>query len=185
MINPTNRDEIWKLLCEYTQSDLLRKHCLAVEAAMKWYAHKFGEDENLWGNIGLVHDFAYEKYPDQHPQKDGEIMRELGFPDDWVRTVWSHGDALDFPREKPIEKTLYAVDELTGLVIAVALVRPSRKLADVDVKAVKKKWKDKAFARGVKRDDIANGAEALGVPLDEHIGNVIEALRGVANVLGV
>ena len=132
-MNPLNRDEIWQLLCEYTQSDLLRKHCLAVEAAMTWYARKSGENENLWGNIGLIHDFAYEKFPDQHPQKDGEILRELGFPEEWVRAIWSHGDALNLPRVTPLEKTLYAVDELTGLVIAVALVRPSRKLADVDV----------------------------------------------------
>jgi putative nucleotidyltransferase with HDIG domain len=184
-MNPNNRDDIWQLVCEYTPSDLLRKHCLAVEAAMKWYARKFGEDENLWGNIGLVHDFAYEKYPNQHPQKDGEILRELGFPEDWVRAIWSHGDRLDIPRVTPLEKTLYAVDELTGLVIAVARVRPSKKLADVDVSSVKKKWKDKAFARGVNREDIAKGAEALGVPLDEHIGNVIEALMGIADVLGI
>jgi len=184
-MNPLNRDEIWQLLCQYTESDLLRKHCLAVEAAMKWYARKFGEDENLWGNIGLVHDFAYEKFPDQHPRKDGEILRELGFPEDLVRAIWSHGDALNIPRITPLEKTLYAVDELTGLVIAVALVRPSKKLADVDVSSVKKKWKDKAFARGVNREEIATGAEALGVPLDEHIGNVIAALKEVAPTLGV
>jgi predicted hydrolase (HD superfamily) len=184
-MNPNNRDEIWQLLCQYTESDLLRKHCLAVEAAMKWYARKFGEDENLWGNIGLVHDFAYEKFPDQHPQKDGEILREMGWPEDLVRVIWSHGDALNLPRTTLIEKTLYAVDELTGLIIAVALVRPSKKLADVDVKAVKKKWKDKAFARGVNRADIERGAAELGVPLDEHIGNVIDALRGIADTLGV
>jgi putative nucleotidyltransferase with HDIG domain len=184
-MNPLNRDDIWQLVCEYTQSDLLRKHMLAVEAAMKWYARKFGEDENLWGNIGLVHDLAYEKFPDQHPQKDGEILRELGFPEEWVRVIWSHGDRLDIPRVTPLEKTLYAVDELTGLVIAVALVRPSKKLADVDVSSVKKKWKDKAFARGVNREDIAKGADALGVPLDEHIGNVLAALKENADALGV
>jgi predicted hydrolase (HD superfamily) len=184
-MNPLNRDEIWQLLCEYTQSDLLRKHCLAVEAAMTWYARKSGENENLWGNIGLIHDFAYEKFPDQHPQKDGEILRELGFPEEWVRAIWSHGDALNLPRVTPLEKTLYAVDELTGLVIAVALVRPSRKLADVDVASVKKKWKDKAFARGVNREEIAKGAESLGVPLDEHIGNVLAALKEIAPTLGV
>ena len=184
-MNPLNRDEIWQLLCEYTQSDLLRKHCLAVEAAMTWYARKSGENENLWGNIGLIHDFAYEKFPDQHQQKDGEILRELGFPEEWVRAIWSHGDALNLPRVTPLEKTLYAVDELTGLVIAVALVRPSRKLADVDVASVKKKWKDKAFARGVNREEIAKGAESLGVPLDEHIGNVLAALKEIAPTLGV
>ena len=184
-MNPYDRSDIWQLLCEYTQNDLLRKHCIAVEAAMKWYARKFGEDENLWGNIGLIHDLAFEKYPDQHPQKDGEILRERGFPEDWVRAIWSHGDALNLPRVTPLEKTLYAVDELTGLIIAVALVRPSKKLADVEVSSVKKKWKDKAFARGVNREQIVKGAEELGVPLDEHIGNVIEALKESAEVLGV
>jgi predicted hydrolase (HD superfamily) len=139
----------------------------------------------LWGNIGLVHDFAYEKFPDQHPQRDGEILKELGWSDELVRVIWSHGDALNIPRVTPLEKTLYAVDELTGLIIAVALVRPSKKLADVDVASVKKKWKDKAFARGVNRADIERGAADLGVPLDEHIGNVLEALKGSAEILGV
>ncbi len=184
-MNPLNRDDVWQLVCEYTPTDYLRKHMLAVEAAMKWYARKFGEDENLWGNIGLVHDFAYEKYPDQHPQHDGELLKALGWPDELVRVIWSHGDALNLPRVTPLEKTLYAVDELTGLILAVALVRPSKKIADVDVSSVKKKWKDKAFARGVKREDIARGAEALGIPLDEHIGNVLSALKENADVLGV
>lgn len=184
-MNPNNRDEMWQLLCQYTESDLLRKHSLAVEAAMRWYARHFGEDETQWGNIGLIHDLAYEKFPDQHPQKDGEILRDLGFPDEWVRAVWSHGDALGIPRVTRLEKTLYAVDELTGLLIAVALVRPSKKLADVDVQAVKKKWKDKAFARSVNRADIERGAADLGVPLDEHIANVLAALKKVAAQLGV
>lgn len=180
-----NRDQVWQVLSEYTQADYLRKHHLAVEAAMKWYAHKFGQDENLWGNVGLIHDFEYERYPDQHPQKGGEILRELGWPEDLVRAVMAHGDHLSIPRTELIEKTLYAVDELTGLVIAVALVRPTKKLADVDVTAVKKKWKDKAFARGVHREQITKGAEELGVPLDEHIQNVIDALKGSADVLGL
>ena len=184
-MNPYNRDDIWSLVCQYTEADYLLKHHLAVEAAMKYYARKFGEDENVWGNIGLVHDFEYEKFPDQHPQKDGDILKELGWSDELVRVVWSHGDALNIPREKPIEKAIYAVDELTGLIIAVALVRPSKKLADVDVSSVKKKWKDKAFARGVNREDIAKGAETMGIPLDEHIGNVLEALKGNAEGLGV
>jgi predicted hydrolase (HD superfamily) len=184
-MNPLNRDEVWQLLCQYTEADYLRKHHLAVEAAMKWYAHKYGQDENLWGNVGLIHDFAYEKYPDQHPQKDGEILREKGWPENLVRAVMAHGDHLDIPRTELIEKTLYAVDELTGLEIAVALVRPSKKIADVDVASVKKKWKDKAFARGVHREQIVKGAEDLGVPLDEHIGNVLEALKGSAQVLGL
>ncbi len=184
-MNPLNRDEVWQLLCQYTQADYLRKHHLAVEAAMKWYASKYGQDENLWGNVGLIHDFAYEKFPDQHPQKDGEILREHGWNENLVLTVMSHGDHLDIPRTELIQKTLYAVDELTGLVIAVALVRPSKKIADVDVAAVKRKWKDKAFARGVHREQIVKGAEELGVPLDEHIGNVIEALKGSAEALGL
>lgn len=184
-MNPLNRDEVWQLLCQYTEADYLRKHHLAVEAAMKWYARKYGLDENLWGNVGLIHDFAYEKYPDHHPQKDGEILRENGWPENLVRAVMSHGDHLDIPRTELIEKTLYAVDELTGLVIAVALVRPSKKIADVDVASIKKKWKDKAFARGVHREQIVKGAEELGVPLDEHIGNVLEALKGSADSLGI
>ncbi len=184
-MNYLNRDEVWKLLCEYTTQDYLRNHHLAVEAAMKWYAKKHGQDENLWGNVGLIHDFAYEKFPDQHPQIDGEILRQQGWPENLVVTVMSHGDHLDIPRTELIQKTLYAVDELTGLVIAVARVRPSKKIADVDVAAVKKKWKDKAFARGVKREDIEKGAMDLGVPLDEHIGNVIESLKGTADALGI
>ena len=184
-MNPLNRDEVWQLLCQYTEADYLRKHHLAVEAAMKWYAHKYGQDENLWGNVGLIHDFAYEKYPDQHPQRDGEILREKGWPENLVRAVMAHGDHLDLPRTELIEKTLYAVDELTGLEIAVALVRPSKKIADVDVASIKKKWKDKAFARGVHREQIVKGAEDLGVPLDEHIGNVLDALKANAEVLGL
>ena len=184
-MNPYNRAEVWDLLCEYTQADYLRKHHLAVEAAMKYYARKFGEDENVWGNIGLIHDFEYEKYPDQHPQKGGEILTELGFPGDWVYAVKTHGDHLGLPRNKPVEKTLYAVDELTGLILAVALVRPSKKLADVDVAAIKKKWKDKAFARGANRDQITRGAADLGIPLDEHIQNVLTALQASHEALGV
>ncbi|MCL4486816.1 MAG: HAD family hydrolase [Chloroflexi bacterium] len=184
-MDPLNRNDVWQLLCEYTQADYLRKHHLAVEAAMRYYARKFGEDENVWGNVGLIHDFEYEKYPDQHPQKGGEILSELGWPEDLVYAVKTHGDHLGLARTHRIEKTLYAVDELTGLVIAVALVRPSKKLADVDVAAVKKKWKDKAFARGVNREQVIRGAEDLGIPLDEHIQNVLSALQEVAPQLGL
>jgi putative nucleotidyltransferase with HDIG domain len=180
-----NRDDVWNLLCEYTTQDYLRKHHLAVEAAMKYYARKYGEDENVWGNIGLIHDFEYEKFPDQHPQKGAEILAEQGFPEDWIYAVKTHGDHLGLPRTHRVDKVLYAVDELTGLVIAVARVRPSKKLADVDVAAVKKKWKDKAFARGVKREDIERGTADLGVPLDEHIQNVINALNEVHTELGL
>ncbi len=184
-MDPYDRAQVWDLLCEYTQADYLRKHHLAVEAAMKYYAHKFGEDENVWGNIGLIHDFEYEKYPDEHPQKGGEILTGLGFPEDWVYAVKTHGDHLGLPRTKRVEKTLYAVDELTGLIIAVALVRPSKKLADVDVAAIKKKWKDKAFARGANREQITRGAEDLGIPLDEHIQNVLTALQEAHETLGL
>lgn len=184
-MNHLNRDEVWQLLCQYTTTDQLRKHHLAVEAAMKWYARKFGEDAIVWGNVGLIHDFEYEQFPGQHPQKGGEILTELGWPEDLVCAVKCHGDHLGLARTRLIEKTLYAVDELTGLVIAVALVRPSKKLADVDVAAVKKKWKDKAFARGVNREQVTRGAAELGIPLDEHIQNVIDALRGAADVLGL
>ncbi len=184
-MDPLNRQEVFQTMTEYTQADYLRKHHLAVEAAMRWYARKFGQDENLWGNVGLIHDFEYEKYPDQHPQKGGEILRELGWPENLVRAVMAHGDHLNIQRTEFIEKTLYAVDELTGLVIAVALVRPSKKLADVDVAAVKKKWKDKAFARGVNREQVVKGAEELGIPLDEHIQNVIDALKEAAPALGL
>ena len=184
-MNYLNRDEVWQLLCEYTKQDYLRKHHLAVEAAMKWYARKYGEDESVWGNVGLIHDFEYEKCPDEHPQKGGEILRENGWPENLIRAVMAHGDHLNIQRTELIEKTLYAVDELTGLAIAVALVRPSKKIADVDVAAVKKKWKDKAFARGVKREDIEKGAQELGVPLDEHIANVLEALKEFSPVLGL
>ncbi len=184
-MNPQNRDEVWQTLTEYTQADYLRKHHLAVEAAMKYYARKFGQDENLWGNVGLIHDFEYEKYPDQHPQKGGELLREMGWPENLVKAVMAHGDHLNIERTELLEKTLYAVDELTGLVIAVALVRPSKKLADVDVAAIKKKWKDKAFARGVNREQVVKGVEALGIPLDEHIQNVLSALQENAEVLGL
>lgn len=180
-----NRDDVWKLLCEYTTQDYLRKHHLAVEAAMKYYARKFGEDENAWGNIGLIHDFDYEKYPETHPQGGADILRANGFPEDWIYAVQCHGDHLGLPRTHLVDKTLYAVDELTGLVIAVALVRPSKKIADVDVAAVRKKWKDKGFAKGVKREDIERGATELGVPLDEHIQNVINALGEAHEELGL
>ncbi|MGB8647182.1 MAG: HDIG domain-containing metalloprotein [Anaerolineae bacterium] len=184
-MNPYNRNEIWNLLCQYTEQDYLRKHHLAVEAAMRWYARQFGEDENAWGNIGLIHDFEYEKYPEQHPQKGSEILAELGFPEDWIYAIKTHGDHMGLPRPHRVDKTLYAVDELTGLILAVALVRPSKKLADVDLAAVKKKWKDKAFARGANREQITRGAEELGIPLDQHIQNVLEALQQVHEQLGV
>lgn len=191
-----NRDDIWQLVCEYTESEQLRKHMLAVEAAMKFYARKFGEDEVLWGNIGLIHDFDYDKYPDQHPFFGLRLLTEHGFPEEFLYTLRSHADYGDpnaphaherepAPRVQLVDKTLYAVDELTGLVMAVAYVRPSKKLADVDLQAIKKKWKDKAFARGAKREDIERGAQELGVPLDEHIQNVLTALQAEHESLGL
>ncbi len=184
-MDPHNRDQVWNLLCQYTHADHLRKHHLAVEAAMRWYARKFGEDETTWGNIGLIHDFDYEQFPDNHPEEGARILKEHSFPDDWIYAVKTHGDHMNLPRTHRVDQALYAVDELTGLVIAVALVRPSRKLADVDVASVKRKWKDRAFARGVHREQIEKGAAELGVPLDEHIQHVITALQEASDVLGL
>ena len=184
-MDPRNRAEVWDLLCQYTQADYLRKHHLAVEAAMKYYARKFGQDETAWGNIGLIHDFDYKRFPENHPAEGGRILTELGWPEDWIYAVKTHGDHMDLPRTHLVDKTLYAVDELTGLVVAVALVRPSKKLADVDLASVKKKWKDKAFARGVDRGQVERGAADLGIPLDEHVQNVIQALQEAHEPLGL
>lgn len=183
-----NREDIWNLVCEYTESEQLRKHMLAVEAAMKFYARKYGEDEIFWGNLGLVHDFDYEKFPERHPFHGLEVLTAEGFPEEFLYALRAHADYGDpdaleekyrepAPRTRLVDKALYASDELTGLIIAVAYVRPSKKLADVDLQAIKKKWKDKAFARGAKREDIERGAAELGVPLDEHIQNVLSALQ--------
>lgn len=191
-----NREDIWNLVCAYTESEQLRKHMLAVEAAMRYYARKYGEDENFWGNVGLIHDFDYDKYPDQHPFFGLKLLTDLGFPEEFLYTIRSHADFGDpdsphalerepAPRTHLIDKTLYAVDELTGLIMAVAYVRPSKKLADVDLQAIKKKWKDKAFARGAKREDIERGAQELGVPLDDHIQNVLTALQENHESLGL
>jgi len=182
-----NRNEAWELLCEYTKSDSLRKHALAVEAAMRHYARKYGEDEEKWSVVALLHDFDYEIHPtlDKHPQDGAAILRERGVPEDVIRGVLSHADHLGLSRDSLMEKTLYAVDELSGFVIAVALVRPSKSILDVEASSVRKKMKDKAFARAVNREDIVQGAEALGVNLGEHIGEVIEALKGAADELGL
>lgn len=191
-----SRADIWQLVCQYTESEQLRKHMLAVEAAMKFYARKFGGDVIFWGNAGLIHDFDYEKYPEEHPFRGIKILTELGAPEDFLYTLRSHADYGDpnsttaderepAPRLRLIDKALYASDELTGLIIAVAYVRPSKKLADVDLAAVKKKWKDKAFARGAKREDIERGSAELGIPLDEHIQNVLTALQDAHEQLGL
>ncbi len=182
------RDEAWTLLCEWIQNANLRKHLLASEAAMRAYARKVGEDEEAWGIVGLLHDLDYERCPSQgagHPFVGIEELRRRGLPEAWTRAMLSHADYAGISRETPMEKTLYAVDELVGFVTAVALVRPNKTLAEVDVAAVRKKMKDKAFARSVNRDDIGKGAEALGVPLDEHIAFVIAALQPIAPQLGL
>lgn len=187
-----NRDEAMVLVREYTKNQNLIKHMLAVEAALRWYARKYGEDETLWGAVGLVHDFDYERWPNDerhpsagHPSAGVAILREKGWSAAACNAVLAHGEYTGAPRDTLLAKALAAVDELTGLIVATALVRPSKKLAEVDLKAVKKKWKDKGFARGVKREEIAACAAGLGVPLDEHIENVIEAMQGVAEELGL
>jgi len=182
-----DRQQSWALLCEYTQSENLRKHALAVEAAMRAFARRFGEDEELWGIVGLVHDFDYEKYPtaQDHPFKGAEILREKGWPEEIVRAVLSHAPYTGITRDSLMEKTLFAVDELTGLITAVALVRPSKNIRDVKIRSVKKKWKDKSFAAGVNRADIEEGAADLGIELSEHIAVVLEAMQGIADDLGL
>ena len=182
-----NRAQAWDLLCEFTESDSLRKHGLAVEAAMRRFARRQGEDEEKWGVVGLIHDFDYEQHPTlaEHPLVGAAILRERGWPEEITRAVLSHGDHTGVSRESPMEKTLFAVDELTGLITAVALVRPSKSILDVEASSVRKKMKDKAFARSVSREDIVKGAEELGVDLNTHIGEVISAMQSVADELGL
>jgi putative nucleotidyltransferase with HDIG domain len=181
------RQAAWELLCEYTQGDGLRKHGLAVEAVMRHFARKHGEDEDTWGIAGLLHDFDYERYPteDGHPIEGSKVLRERGYPEDVVRAILGHANYTGVPRDTLMAKTLYAVDELTGFITAVALVRPSKSLVDVEVSSVRKKMKDKAFARSVNRDDITRGADELAVDLDAHIAEVIAAMRLVAHELGL
>ncbi len=182
-----DRTAAWQLLTEYTSSDSLIKHALAVEAAMRHYATVFGEDPELWGAVGLVHDFDYERWPQapDHPNQGMAILRERGWPEEIVAAIGSHAEYTGIPRENLMAKTLYAVDELCGFLTAVAYVRPSRKIADVEVTSVRKKMKDKAFARSVSREDIVRGAEELGIPLDEHIQHCITAMCSVAADLGL
>ncbi len=181
------RDGAHDLLCEFTESANLRKHAYAVEAAMRLYAAKLGGDPDEWGVVGLVHDFDYERYPQapDHPTKGAEILRERGYPEEWIQAILGHADYTGVARESDMAKALFAVDELTGLITAVALVRPSKSIMDVKVKSVRKKIKDKAFAAAVSREDITNGAEELGIELAEHIANVIEAMQSVAAELGL
>jgi putative nucleotidyltransferase with HDIG domain len=183
----SDRNAAWCLLTEFTQSESLRKHALAVEACMRAYARKFSADEELWGAVGLLHDFDYDKYPSaqEHPYKGNEILKDRGYSDEIRRAIMSHADYTGVTRETPMEKALFACDELAGFITAVALVKPGKSLAEVETKSVRKKMKDKAFARSVSRDDIVNGARDLGVELDQHIAFCIEAMKGIAGQLGL
>jgi predicted hydrolase (HD superfamily) len=214
--NIITRDQAWQLLTEFTQSESLRKHALAVEACMRACARKFGceahdreghdfsradiaasdsealapegtNEENLWGIVGLIHDFDYERWPslEDHPYRGNEILKERGWSDEIRRAIMSHAEYSGVTRDTPMEKALFACDELAGFITAVALIKPGKSLAEVDVKSVRKRMKDKAFARKVNRDDIINGAADLGVDLDEHIGFCIEALKPIAKELGL
>jgi putative nucleotidyltransferase with HDIG domain len=182
-----DRETAWCLLTEFTQSESLRKHALSVEACMRAYARKLGGDETLWGLVGLLHDFDYEKYPslDDHPYKGNEILKERGYPEEIRRAILSHAEYTGVSRDSAMEKALFACDELAGFITAVALIKPGRSLAEVDTKSVRKRMKDKAFARKVNRDDIVNGAAALSIDLEEHITFCIEALKPIADQLGL
>jgi putative nucleotidyltransferase with HDIG domain len=187
-----SRSDAVAVLTEYTSSDSLRKHMFAVEAAMRAYAARFGEDPDRWGLAGLLHDFDYERYPNaahspstEHPSEGVRLLREQGYPEDVLQAILGHATYTGVARETQMAKCLFAVDELTGLITATALVKPSRSVRDVDARSVRKKMKDKAFARGVSREDVMTGASELGVDLDEHIQFVIEAMCGVAPSLGL
>ncbi|CEK13275.1 metal dependent phosphohydrolase [Chthonomonas calidirosea] len=182
-----DRQAAWQLVTEWTQSESLRKHMLAVEAAMRFYARKFGEDEELWGNTGLLHDFDYEKNPDppDHPTVGMKVLAEQGWPPEMIEAIGGHAEYLNIPRHTLLAKTLYAVDELCGFILAVAYTRPSRTLAEVEVSSVLKKMRQSGFARNVSREDIVRGADELGIPLEEHIANCIEALQAIAPTLGL
>src|SRR3972149_4473321 len=171
-----DRTEAWNLLCEFTQSDSLRQHALAVEACRRAYAEKLGGDKDTWSVVGLLHDFDYERYPQapDHPLEGSKILQQRGYPEEIIQAILSHADYMGVPRVTPLQKTLYACDELAGFITAVALVRPNKSLLEVEVKSVTKKFKDKAFARTVNRDDIFRGAEALGVPIEEHVAFCLE-----------
>jgi predicted hydrolase (HD superfamily) len=184
MKDTITREEAWALIREYGASENHVRHMLAVEAAMRAYARRFGEDKELWGAVGLAHDFEYDRFPDEHPFAGGRILREMGYPDPIVNAVLSHGET-GVPRDTLMAKALYAIDELTGLLVAVTLVRPSKDIREVEIKSVKKKWKDKAFAAAVNREEIARGAEELGVELWEHVGIVLEAMQSIAGEIGL
>jgi len=185
MTTTPTREDAWTLLTEYTDNPSLIKHALSVEAAMRAYAGHFGEDVESWGIIGLIHDFDYQQNPTEetHVRVGIEILRERGWPEDWILTAASHADYMGLPRETAAARTLFAVDELAGFLTACALVRPDKAIANVKAKSVKKKLKDKAFARAVNRDDVRNGAEELGVELSEHIEFVRDAMATIADQL--
>src|SRR5437867_10211189 len=183
-----NREDAWLLLTEYTKSENLLKHALSVEAAVGGYARKFGEDEEGWGITALLHDFDYERWPTlgDHPLKGSEILREKGYPEWMIRAILSHAmEVTGVARESRLEKTLFACDELAGFITAASLVRPSKSVLDLEPTSVMKRMKDKAFARGVKREDLRQGADELGLPLEEHIANVIGFMRERADALGL
>ena len=186
MTMPT-RDDAYALLREFNESGSLVKHALAVEGVMRYMARKRGQDPDAWGIVGLIHDLDYERYPDEHPHKAKEILEQRGWPQEWIRAMMSHGWTLvtDVEPESEMEKVLFAVDELTGLVTAAALVRPSRSVMDLSVKSLKKKWKDKSFAAGANRDVIQMGAGMLGMELADLFADVIEGMREVADSLGL
>jgi len=181
------RDVAWQLLTEWTHSDSLRKHALAVEAAVRGYARKFGEDEEAWGTVALLHDLDYERYPTSadHPFRGCEELQRRGYPDWFTRAIMSHADYSGIPRESLLERTLYACDEMAGFVTAAALVRPTKSILDLEAASVLKRMKDKAFARAVSRDDLRRGAAELGLPLEEHVANVITFMRDSADSLGL
>ncbi len=182
-----NRNEAYQLMTEWTTSESLRKHMLCIETAMLAYARKYHEDETLWGITGLLHDFDYERYPDapDHPMKGSEVLREKGYPEILITAILGHADYTNTPRETLLAKTLFACDELSGFIVACSLVKPDKKVSSVEVSTVRKKMKDKGFARNVSREDIINGAAEIGIPLDEHIQFVIDALRSDADRLGL
>jgi putative nucleotidyltransferase with HDIG domain len=183
-----NRDDAWALLTEYTKGESLRKHALGVEAAVRGYARTFGEDEEAWGITALLHDFDYERWPTlgDHPNKGAEILREKGYPEFVIRAILSHAQEITgVSRDSRLEKTLFACDELAGFITAASLVRPSKSILDLEAKSVVKRMKDKAFAKGVKREDLHAGAASLGLTLEQHIGNAIAFMREKADELGL
>jgi putative nucleotidyltransferase with HDIG domain len=187
-----DRHDAWNLLCQYTQSESLRKHALAVEACVRAYARKLGGDEHVWGLAALLHDFDYERWPnaahhptEEHPYAGSKILRERGYPEEVIHAILGHADYCNVPRVSPLDKALFACDELSGFLTACALVKPSKSIHEVETSSVKKKLKDKAFARGVNREDVYKGAQELGIPLDDHINFCIAAMRSAAADLGL